>query len=168
MGIFTRFFKPKIQRKQWLEFAFNQLLSDEWEKTRKKLYVYTKNEKMAPSNVTEEIFLHSLLGSLLELLTFVTTNYDKKLGWEAHELRGQYISDLKEPIKSVVQESYENCNQKVGELIPRNSGFTAIALGLIEHLGLIGTEELKIQLELEFQALANVWIHDMGQYHFIP
>jgi len=167
MGIFDKFKKQKITRGQWLDFAFNQIMSENWHNTRKRLFDHMKDENIIPDDITKEFFTSSILGALLELLTFVTTKYDRGLGLEAHFQLNKYIDSQQESIRSNIKKAYEICNAKVGESSGQYSGIRAIALGCSEHIGVKCYDEFVDKLELEFYELVKVWLLDLNQYRFI-
>jgi len=170
MGIFDRFTKQKITHEQWLDFAFNQLMSEKWYQTRKKFYDYLKKEKIIPDDMSEEFFTSSILGALLELLTYVTTKYNRELGFKAHLLLDEYVNEYvdnqDESIISNIRKAYDICNAKVGGSSGQYSGFRAIALGCSEHLEMKDAAEFIIHFETELQELTRVWLNDLGQYYF--
>jgi len=131
------FFKPKVKIDTWCNESIKQLTNEESENLRKKFYRIVK-EQIPKLVASEEKFSNIIMGGQLEMLSFVSTKCNEKLGESMSRwILINYFDKLQEPKRTLVHNSCKYCNWKLPEYGVRGiAGYKAISDGCAEQLDL--------------------------------
>lgn len=163
MGLFD-IGKPKSTTEQWLRFALDQLFSEKWAQTQKKLYAWAKESGIV-NGLSEQSFVEEIFGSQLQLLALVCCRINYNLGMDVVVFIDEYIKKLPPDTAEKVQEAYRYSNRKISS--PSDiSAYTLLANACSERLNIKSNIFIE-RLAIEFAALAERWFTDAGKYKFI-
>ena len=157
-----------IECEGWAKAVLHTLFSPQWNEVRKNYYSSLKDDMNQDDTVSEDIFLHELLGAQLQVLDFVCAYTHEGLGKELKVSKGEFLSELDEGNQSRVSDSYEFIHQKVIEQGKSDESlYDIVADAFAQRCNLKNSPNITSRLPDDFFELGDAWKNQFSQYKFV-